>query len=264
MNDPQRPQQFGPPQPGSDSAWSQDYSDSPPVDYPAYADQMPYASYGGGGSPWAPGAYQANPTQQLPPQYWQQDQQRADELPGGEPPPPPRSPRWLWFVAGASVLLVIGLVIALVVVNVSTKQQTAIEPLPPMPAPTTTFAPPTTRTSPPSTTRRPPRTTTTEPSTTAPPASPTSPGTMQTVVYTVTGEGRAISVMYLDTGDLIQTEFNVALPWSKQVSLSTSTTHPASVTIVNIGHNVTCSVTVAGVQVRQRTGQGLTICDAPL
>ena len=53
---------------------------------------------------------------------------------------------------------------------------------------------------------------------------------MQTVVYSVSGEGRAISVMYLDTGDLIQTEFNVTLPWSKQVSLSTSAPHPASVT----------------------------------
>ena len=90
------------------------------------------------------------------------------------------------------------------------------------------------------------------------------PGAMQTVIYSVSGEGRAISVMYLDAGDLIQTEFNVTLPWSKQVSLSTTAPHPASVTVVNIGHNVTCSVTVAGVQVRQRTGQGLLICDAPL
>ena len=87
---------------------------------------------------------------------------------------------------------------------------------------------------------------------------------MQPVVYNVSGEGRAISITYMDTGGMIQTEFNVSLPWSKEVSLSTSATHPANVTIVNIGHNVTCSVTVAGVQVRQRTGVGITICDAPL
>jgi Mycobacterium membrane protein len=87
---------------------------------------------------------------------------------------------------------------------------------------------------------------------------------MQPVVYSVTGEGRAISVTYMDTGDVIQTEFNVSLPWTKEVSLSKSASHPANVTIVNIGHNVTCSVTVAGVQVRQRTGQGITVCDAPL
>jgi hypothetical protein len=221
---------------------------------------MPYAGYGGGNSPWSPGAYQPNPTQQLPPQYWKQD-----GPPKGEEPPqgPPRSPRWLWFVAGAAVLLVIGLVVALVIANGSLKQQTAIEPLPPVP--TTTVAPPTTRTtSPPTTTRRPPRTTTTAPpGTTTAPGVPNTPGAMQTVVYNVSGEGRAISVMYMDAGDMIQTEFNVALPWSRQVSLSTSARQPASVTVVNIGHEITCSVTVAGVQVRQRSGQGLTICDAP-
>jgi Mycobacterium membrane protein len=85
---------------------------------------------------------------------------------------------------------------------------------------------------------------------------------MQDVVYSVTGEGRAISIMYIDTGDVIETEFNVALPWSKEVSLSKSAVHPANVTIVNIGHNVTCSVSVAGVQVSQRVGVGITMCDA--
>ena len=96
------------------------------------------------------------------------------------------------------------------------------------------------------------------------PTETTEPGAMQPVVYSVTGEGRAISITYIDTGGMIQTEFNVSLPWSKEVSLSKSAAHPANVTIVNIGHNVTCSVTVAGVQVRQRTGVGITICDAPL
>ncbi|WP_231978188.1 MmpS family transport accessory protein, partial [Mycobacterium sp. E3298] len=73
---------------------------------------------------------------------------------------------------------------------------------------------------------------------------------------------RAISIMYIDTGDLIQTEFNVALPWTKEVSLSKAAVHPANVTVVNIGHNVTCSVTVDGVQMSKRVGVGLTICDS--
>jgi hypothetical protein len=85
---------------------------------------------------------------------------------------------------------------------------------------------------------------------------------MQSVVYSVTGEGRAISIMYVDTGDVFQTEFNIALPWTKEVSLPKSPVHPANVMIVNLGHNVTCSVTVAGVQVSQRVGVGITICDA--
>ncbi|MDT5141544.1 MAG: hypothetical protein QOI79_876, partial [Mycobacterium sp.] len=31
--------------------------------------------------------------------------------------------------------------------------------------------------------------------------------------------------------------------------------------IVNIGHDVTCSVTVDGVEINQRTGAGLTVCN---
>ncbi|EUA18113.1 conserved membrane family protein [Mycobacterium xenopi 3993] len=83
----------------------------------------------------------------------------------------------------------------------------------------------------------------------------------ETVVYSVTGEGRAISITYVDDGGVRQTEFNVVLPWSKQVSLP-SAQNTASVTIVNIGHDVTCTVTVGGTQVRQRTGVGLTTCNA--
>jgi len=245
MNDPRRPDRFGPPS----------YPD------PAYADQAPYSSYGGYVPQWAPAPNETNPTRQLPPQYWQQDQPPPPpgQGPGAPPPQGPKSPRWLWIAAGAAVLLVVALVVALVIANGSAKQDTAIEPLPPMPAPTTTVPLPTTRTSPPSPSARPSPTTTTGPST--PTATPT-PGALQTVVYNVNGEGRAISITYMDTGDVVQTEFNVALPWSKEVSLSRSVGHPASVTIVNIGHNVTCSVTVGGVQMRQRTGVGITICDS--
>jgi hypothetical protein len=84
---------------------------------------------------------------------------------------------------------------------------------------------------------------------------------MQTVVYNVTGEGRAISITYVDNDGMMQTEFNVALPWNKQVSLPKSGQPKANVTIVNIGHDVTCSVTVDGVQVTQRSGAGLTVCN---
>lgn len=259
MSDPRGHERYGPPQPAP--TWSQGPV-YPPTD-PAYADQAPYAAtYGGSYSPWAPN--EANSTQQLPP-YWQQGQAVSGEPPDAGAPPPegPRTPRWLWFVAGAAVLLVIALVIALVVANISTKSQTAVEPLPPMPTPSTTAPMPTKRTSPTSPSLSPSPATTTESGVPAPTAT-TGQGAMQTVVYTVSGDGRAISVSYMDSGNVVQTEFNVALPWSKEVSLARSTTSPPSVTIINIGHNVTCSVTVGGVQVRQRTGVGLTICDAPL
>jgi len=166
----------------------------------------------------------------------------------------------LWITASLAVLLAVGLVIALMLANNAIKKQTAVPPLTPMPesSPETTI----------------PRTPPTNTAVPAPPLSPsettgpsptetTGPAAMQSVVYSVNGDGRAISVTYWDTGDIINTEFNVALPWTKEVSLSQSAAHPASVTIINIGHNVTCTLTVNGVRVRQRVGVGITVCDAP-
>ncbi|HEY2500056.1 MAG TPA: MmpS family transport accessory protein [Mycobacterium sp.] len=260
MNDPRRPERFSPPLPGSGPAGLQGPQNPPPID-PAYADQAPYApTYGGGHNPqWTQSLNETNPTNRLP-AYWQQDQPPPGELPpeGLTPPPPegPKSPRLLLIVAGAALLLVVALVIALVLANGAIKTQTAVPPLPAMPGSSPETTTPTTRTSPRSRTALPP------PTASATPTETTGPAAMQTVVYNVNGDGRAISITYWDTGDVIQTEFNVALPWSKQVSLSQSAAHPASVTIINIGHNVTCTLTVDGVQVRQRVGAGITICDA--
>jgi Mycobacterium membrane protein len=260
MNDPRRPERFSPPFPGSAPAGLQGPRNPPPVD-PAYAEQAPYApTYGGGYSPqWTQNLNKASPTNQLG-AYWQQDHPPTGELPTeGLPPPPPdgpKSPRWLLIAAGAAVLLVVALVIALVLANGAIKTQTAVPPLPAMPGSSPETTTPSMRTSPRSRTAVPP------PTAPVTPTETTGPAAMQSVVYDVSGDGRAISITYWDTGDVIQTEFNVALPWSKQVSLSQSAGHPASVTIINIGHNVTCTLTVDGVQVRQRVGAGITICDA--
>jgi hypothetical protein len=259
MNDPRRPERSSPPLAGSIPTEPPGLRTPPPAD-PAYADQAPYASTYGGYTPyWSSSPNETNPTTRLP-AYWQQDQHPSGGLPpdGGDPPPPdgPRTPRWLWVAAGSAVLLVVGLVIALILANVAIKTQTAVPPLPAMPGSTSAIPTPSNK----APTRAP--TAAPAPPTAGEPTETTTPGAMQTVVYNVTGDGRAISIMYIDSDDVIQTEFNVALPWSKEVSLSPSAAHPASVTIVNIGHNVTCSVTVAGVQMRQRVGVGLTICDA--
>jgi hypothetical protein len=243
---------------------SQGASYSPPVD-PAYADQAPYAPayYGGQMPPWAPNVNES-PTRQLPP-YWQQDLPPSGRVPSQGMAPPPsggsKPPRWLWIVAGAAVLLVVALVTALVLVNDAIKTQTAVPPLPAMPEPSSTPPSPSTRMSPTPTLAPipiplPPNGGPSNPTET------TGPGAMQDVTYTVNGDGRAISIMYIDTGDVVETEFNVALPWSKQVSLSRSAAHPANITIVNIGHNVSCTVTIDGVQMSRRVGVGLTICDA--
>jgi cytoskeletal protein RodZ len=172
--------------------------------------------------------------------------------PGAGPPARPKSPRWLWIVAGAAVLLVLALVIALVIANGSAKNQTVVAPLPAMPRSST----PASKSA--SSTTAAPSSSTTSPTSTS--GATTSAAAAQTVVYSVTGQGHAISITYIDDGGVRQTEFNVVLPWTKQVSLSTQDT--ASVTIVNLGHDITCSVTVGGAQVQQRTGVGFTVCNA--
>ncbi len=168
----------------------------------------------------------------------------ARRYPPGEPPegpPSSKSPRWLWLVAALAVLLVVGLVIALVIVN-SSKQDTVVAPLPPMPEPSTAT---TTRTPSTTTTLRPlpPVVPVPTPSTT-PPRESAAPGATETVVYYVSGTGRAINITYVDTGGVLQTEFNVVLPWSKQVDLPSPAEDSASVSIINVGREVTCSITV--------------------
>ena len=230
--------------------------------YPAYTDPA-YASQ----APYGP-TYQApavpNPTQPLPPYSpygydpyatGQYGQQYPPGEPPQPPPEPPKSPRWLWWVAAVAVLTVVGLVIALVIVN-SSRQQTVVAPLPSMPEPSSTTPTPT-----PTTTRR-----TVPPiipaPTTAPPTESATPGATETVTYEVTGDGRAINITYVDTGSLLQTEFNVMLPWSKEVELPDPAAESASVTVINVGREVTCTVSVNGAVVQQRTGSGLTICSA--
>jgi hypothetical protein len=241
----------------------------PPVD-PAYSGQYPGQYWGP--PPYPPTGYtgpMTQPTEQLP-TYWQPSQGFPPQQPPPPPPRPPRSPRWLWIAAAAAVLLVAGLVLALVIVSSSSKDSTVVAPLPPTAtSPTVRPVPPAITRAPIPTTTRPPLTTTTvrpQPTTTAEPTTPvlpgetTAPGTTETVIYSVSGEGRAINITYVDTGGVMQTEFNVQLPWSKEVSLAAPAKNSASVAVVNVGRDVTCSVSVNGAQVRQRSGRGLTIC----
>lgn len=213
---------------------------------PAYASQVQYT---------------AAPTQQFPsPPNFGTDPFAAT------PPPPRQAPGWLWALAGLSVVLVLCLVIALVIIN-SNEQQTLVAP-PPMPEPPheTTTAP---RTPVPSVMPIPtplpiPLPT---PGATAPPGGLTppeaaTPGETETVVYSVTGSGRAINITYIDNGNVLQTEFNVMLPWSKDVQLSTGSARSASLSIVNVGRPITCSISIDGAPVQHHTGMGLTVCTA--
>ncbi|MGA5464822.1 MmpS family transport accessory protein [Mycobacterium sp. NPDC050041] len=226
---------------------------------PAYANQPPYGNYP---PPTGPA-----PTQRLPQYpaygYDPSDPYAAGQYGGHEPaeapPGGPKSPQWLWWVAAAAVLVVVGLVIALVISN-SSRQQTVVAPAPAMPEPTASSTPRTTT----------PRTTTaTSPSPTpvlplptssAPTPTTTASGQTETVTYDVSGEGRAISITYTDSGGLPQTEFNVALPWSKQVDLPAPAQSAARISIINLGNQVSCTVSINGATTEERTGAGLTIC----
>lgn len=234
-----------------------------PVDYPdpAYSNQPPYQSV----YPAVPAPPpQPNPTQQLPsyPPYGY-DPNATGQYGAGSPPPPgaPNHPEpddheprlWLWILAAVAILVVLGLVIALVIANGSS-QETVVAPQPVTPQPGFTTSP-----TAPTTTSRVPRPVPLPPPSTVPPTE-TAPGPTETVTYEVTGEGRAINITYLDTGNMLQTEFNVPLPWSKQVELTAPATETASVSVVNFGPDVACTVTVNGVQTQHRTGTGITIC----
>ena len=89
---------------------------------------------------------------------------------------------------------------------------------------------------------------------------PPSYGRTEIVDYNVIGEGRVINITYTDTGGVPQTEFNVVLPWSKKVELPSPAESAARISIINVGRDVTCSVTIDGVKVEQSTGSGLTYC----
>lgn len=238
----------------------------PPNTDPAYSGQYPGypAQYPGqywGPAPYGSG-YGAQPTEQLPP-IWQAGPGHPPSPP--PPPQPPKSPRWLWIAATAAVLLVAGLVLALVIVSSNSRESTVVAP------PTTSATPSRPSTSTPGRTPI-PRTTTLAPlpipTTSEQPTESTEPSGLpapapagsESVVYSVSGEGRAINITYVDSGGIMQTEFNVALPWSKEVSLAAPAKNSASVAVVNVGRDVTCTVSVNGAQVRQRTGRGLTIC----
>jgi hypothetical protein len=234
----------------------------PDNSYPGYTDPA-YASQAYGPTYQAP-----NPTERLPaygPYGYDPyaTGQFGPQYPPGEPPQEPttpdgpKSPRWLWVLAAVAVVTVVGLVIALVIAN-SSRQQTVVAPLPSLPEPGFTTPTPTTTSRAPTVPVLPLPTLPTR----TPPTETTAPGATETVVYDVSGDGRAINITYVDTGGVLQTEFNVMLPWSKEVELPQPAEDSASVSIINVGREVTCSIMVNGVAVQQRTGAGLTICSA--
>jgi Mycobacterium membrane protein len=249
------------PQPGPSQA-------GPTPPYPANPYQDPYRVYPdpayAGSAPLGPTYSTASvpnpsPTEPLP-QYWTQTypQTGYGAPPIDVPPEPPRGPRpWLWAAAGFAVAVVIGLLVWVVFVNTNpSRQETSI---PAMPSSTTTRAPSRTTTTLPPVVPI-PLPTLTIPTITTAPTSPNNTGETEPVVYEVTGQGRAINITYIDAGGVMQTEFNVLLPWHKEVRLPKPAQDAASITVINAGRDVTCTISIGGVQIQERTGALLTVC----
>jgi len=160
--------------------------------------------------------------------------------------------RWIWIagVAGAILLVAVICVVVILGGGDSGSVSTTV-------APSTTTAQPAATTSAPATTPAaapppaaplPPETVTTlTPSASASPSTaPTSaaPAT-NTVTYQVTGNPQLvdfITVIYTDAQGALQTDVNVALPWSRTVVLDPGVTL-SSVTATSVGGQLNCSIT---------------------
>jgi hypothetical protein len=160
--------------------------------------------------------------------------------------------RWIWIagVAGAILLVAVICVVVILGGGDSGSVSTTV-------APSTTTAQPAATTSAPATTPAaapppaaplPPETVTTlTPSASAPPsAAPTSAAPApNTVTYQVTGNRQLvdlITVIYTDAQGALQTDLNVALPWSRTVVLDPGVTL-SSVTATSVGGQLNCSIT---------------------
>ncbi|MBB4855130.1 hypothetical protein HNP40_002522 [Mycobacteroides chelonae] len=216
-------------------SWSQS---SQPLEYPddpAYASQaFEYPAIGGTAQP--------NRTAVLAQQYGSY----------GPPPKDPEPPRrsntfWLWVVGIGALVVIVALIITLFVLIQRQDDR-----------PPTVVATPSTRTS---TTTVPSRLTIPPiPSFTIPPI-PVDPPTQgsqaatEAVVYEVGGHGPALNITYFDASGSLQMEFNVKLPWRKEVKLNAKQVTNAVVIAADFSHDVSCSLVVNGTQKSTTSGK---------
>ncbi|HZQ34157.1 MAG TPA: MmpS family transport accessory protein [Mycobacterium sp.] len=243
-------------------------SDSPqPGSTPHPYSDPAYAGGGAYGSGYSTASVPSGPEPTTPlPAYWTQTQDFAHTQQPGPPEPPrepPRGPRpWLWALGGFALATVLALVVWLVMSNSKLNNQETSIPAMPQTSITTSRTP----------------TTTAHPTVPSIPSLPSIPGIpipslpipggpstggsgeTEPVEYQVTGTGTAMSIMYVDAGGMMQFEYNVSLPWDKKVDLPKPAKNSASITVINSGRNVTCSISISGVQVVQNTSGLFTTC----
>jgi hypothetical protein len=162
--------------------------------------------------------------------------------------------RWIWVAGVAGAILLVAVICTVVILGGGDSGSVSTTVAPPTTSKTaaTTSAPAATRTSAPPAATLPPETVTTvTPTASAPPSEPPTEAAPapapNTITYQVTGNRNLIdlvTVIYTDSQGALQTDVNVALPWSKTVVLDPGVTL-SSVTATSVAGQLNCSITDA-------------------
>ena len=167
--------------------------------------------------------------------------------------------RWIWVAGVAGAILLVAVICTVVILGGGDSGSVSTTVAPPVttsqPAATTSAAPVTTTPSaPPPVASLPPETVTTvtptasvPPSTTPTQAAPPPAPTPNAITYRVTGNRNLldlVTVIYTDSQGALQTDVNVALPWSKTVVLDPGVTL-SSVTATSLTGQLNSSITDA-------------------
>jgi hypothetical protein len=160
--------------------------------------------------------------------------------------------KWLWVASVAGIVLLIAVAGTLMILSGGDSGTTSATVSPetseaaPFPSaapaprrPSATALPPETITSVTPTPTAAPPSTAAEPTEAAPAADP------RTITYTVTGNRQLfdlVTIIYTDQQGALQTDVNVALPWSKQVTLDPGV-QLSSVTATSVAGQLNCTIT---------------------
>ncbi|GAC1400786.1 MAG: hypothetical protein NVSMB60_14770 [Mycobacterium sp.] len=169
----------------------------------------------------------------------------------------PLDRRWIWVAGIAGAILLVAVICTVVILGGgdSGSVSTTVAPpattsharvtISPPPAATTSAA------SPPATSLPPETVTTVTPTASDTPTEPAAPAaptvSPNTITYRVTGNRNLldlVTVIYTDSQGALQTDLNVALPWSKTVVLDPGVTL-SSVTATSVTGQLNCSITNA-------------------
>lgn len=193
----------------------------------------------------------------------------------------PLDRRWIWVAAVAGVVLVVAVVCTSVILGggdsgsvsasltpsaaptqtTAPAQDATSTPVPPRAAPTAPLSPETV------TTVTPTPSATVAPEPVAPPveaAPPAAAVNPNTITYRVTGNRQLIdlvTIVYTDAQGALQTDINVALPWTKTVVLNPGV-QLKSVTATSVAGQLNCSITDASgaVLIQQANNTMITTC----